>query len=283
MTSASLRRWRNILLGVMLLSALGCVCMISLWIIVDDAFAEPVLIELLLLSAYSFTAMLCMNLLCRGRTRALMWIGVCASAAAMLAWQPVMIAEWMQRWGAWYELPAIVAGTWCSCVAGWCALFAGLHAVPARSLASQIVTIATLLTAAMTGILIMLAVLQPRVSDSFAGAIAIFSMLTGVGLLASLGLSFMSLVRNTGTGETLASKVMIALKCPRCASEQTVRAGLSRCEQCGLRLEINVEEPTCECGYQLYQLTSDACPECGRQIPETDRWSGVMREQPGVG
>ena len=49
--------------------------------------------------------------------------------------------------------------------------------------------------------------------------------------------------------------------------------GPARCAECGLHITISVEEPRCTCGYLLYHLESDQCPECGRTIDEADRWA----------
>ena len=51
--------------------------------------------------------------------------------------------------------------------------------------------------------------------------------------------------------------------------------GHAKCGSCGLRIRITVEEPRCSCGYLLYRLEGDTCPECGREIPEQDRWAAV--------
>ncbi len=49
--------------------------------------------------------------------------------------------------------------------------------------------------------------------------------------------------------------------------KQTIELGGSACKACGLRIEVRAEEPRCrQCGYLLYRLTSDTCPECGTPI-----------------
>lgn len=59
----------------------------------------------------------------------------------------------------------------------------------------------------------------------------------------------------------------INLVCPRCRKRQKLPLGDSRCRYCDLRIHVRVEEPRCtQCGYLLYKLTSDACPECGAAI-----------------
>jgi uncharacterized membrane protein len=59
----------------------------------------------------------------------------------------------------------------------------------------------------------------------------------------------------------------IQLQCPGCQAKQTLPLGDSKCSECGLRFQIKVDEPRCEtCGYLLYRLKSDRCPECGTPI-----------------
>jgi len=60
----------------------------------------------------------------------------------------------------------------------------------------------------------------------------------------------------------------VVLSCPRCRRKQTIGLGGATCKACGLRIDVRVEEPSCaNCGYLLYKLTSDVCPECGTSIP----------------
>ena len=73
--------------------------------------------------------------------------------------------------------------------------------------------------------------------------------------------------------ESIATKVTLEFSCPRCRAEQQLPTGLVRCDACGFALLIEIQEPRCTCGYQLYRLQSDQCPECGREVPEADRWA----------
>ncbi len=73
--------------------------------------------------------------------------------------------------------------------------------------------------------------------------------------------------------ESIATKVVLEFCCPRCHAEQQLPTGLGRCDACGFTLLIEIQEPRCECGYQLYRLESDQCPECGRKVAEADRWA----------
>tara|TARA_E500000318_G_scaffold1676_7_gene2307 strand:- start:66862 stop:67686 length:825 start_codon:yes stop_codon:yes gene_type:complete len=71
----------------------------------------------------------------------------------------------------------------------------------------------------------------------------------------------------------LGESIEVELTCPRCDHAQTIRSNRdARCDHCRLKLKIVVEEPRCSCGYLLYQLESDTCPECGSAIAPDDRW-----------
>jgi hypothetical protein len=63
----------------------------------------------------------------------------------------------------------------------------------------------------------------------------------------------------------------ITLFCPRCQTKQTLPLGDAACKTCELLLSIKAVEPRCPaCGYLLYQLTSNKCPECGAPVREAN-------------
>jgi hypothetical protein len=72
--------------------------------------------------------------------------------------------------------------------------------------------------------------------------------------------------------ESIPERAKLRLACPKCRVEQTLPGGLVKCTACGFAMLIEIEEPRCACGYLLYQLKGDMCPECGKTIPEQDRW-----------
>lgn len=78
--------------------------------------------------------------------------------------------------------------------------------------------------------------------------------------------------------ESIASRVKILLECPKCAQRQELSSGNVRCSDCKASIFIEIEEPRCECGYLLYQLQGDVCPECGRTVPDSEKWELVASE-----
>ena len=85
-------------------------------------------------------------------------------------------------------------------------------------------------------------------------------------------------------GETVPWRFDMRLACPRCGFEQSMpvtgTGEGSRCERCRLRIRIDVDEPRCACGYVLYKISGDRCPECGREIAEADRWLADRTDPP---
>jgi hypothetical protein len=75
----------------------------------------------------------------------------------------------------------------------------------------------------------------------------------------------------------------VKLTCPRCEHQLSIRSNReARCTHCRLKLKVTVEEPRCSCGYLLYQLESDTCPECGEPIAPEDRWVSVGESLTGT-
>ncbi len=73
----------------------------------------------------------------------------------------------------------------------------------------------------------------------------------------------------------LGSSIPVSITCPRCQSTVEARSNKeSRCSSCRLKIRVEIEEPRCACGYLLYELESEVCPECGKGIAEEDRWQG---------
>jgi hypothetical protein len=282
--TALLLRARFVFLLLMLLAIGASALIIITWIVNGDSFGEFWLMATLLLGAYAFVSLLCVNLLCRRRRDVAGWIGLGTALLALIIWHPVGWIE-IYMWRAGFNTQSLIlAGTMCSAAAVWCGLYAVFRAHTWVNLGGQIAMAITLALAAVFGMMTFIAGASAPRQDAFWAVFGIVGLLGMCGLLATMSLALMSRVRATGTGETISGKVLVDLHCPRCASAQQMRTGLSRCTNCGLRIEIIVEEPVCVCGYQLYQLTGTTCPECGREIPESDRWAvhAEKTTEPGI-
>lgn len=69
------------------------------------------------------------------------------------------------------------------------------------------------------------------------------------------------------TSAYLADIKAVSMVCPRCARKNEAPLGQSRCQGCGLILLVQVAEPRCvKCNYNLLDLRSPVCPECGEPI-----------------
>jgi hypothetical protein len=84
---------------------------------------------------------------------------------------------------------------------------------------------------------------------------------TDIALLVGLTMLFAFSRRRIVSG---ADERATALSCPRCRSNVTAGAKEARCGACDLRFRLEIIEERCTgCGYSLYGLTMDRCPECG--------------------
>jgi hypothetical protein len=135
---------------------------------------------------------------------------------------------------------------------------------------------ASLISGLLTGVLIAVII----ISEGFWGLDDFVVRLIGMGLLATAGTSicagaiaiFGPKPEDEDPGLIDAS-IPVSMTCPRCRSLVDIHSNKDcRCPSCRLKIRVEVEEPRCSCGYQLYQLDSDTCPECGNMIDEQDRW-----------
>ncbi len=70
------------------------------------------------------------------------------------------------------------------------------------------------------------------------------------------------------------TSIPINLTCPRCQSTTQAQSNKdARCQTCNLKIRIQIQEPRCTCGYLLYQLNANTCPECGKKTPISEQWT----------
>ncbi len=132
------------------------------------------------------------------------------------------------------------------------------------------------ISAAFSGLIIIVGLLN----DGFYDWDDAVLRLLGIGLVFAAGASIATgaiaiFGPKAGDDEPglLGESIEVGLTCPRCDHAQTIRSNRdARCDHCRLKMKVVVEEPRCSCGYLLYQLESDTCPECGKSIDSKDRW-----------
>lgn len=116
-------------------------------------------------------------------------------------------------------------------------------------------------------------IIPRRWFEDFMGVSILIGIASMIGLMITHSIARAFSRKQRANPESLGRRVRLRLTCPRCANEAEMPTGFSKCASCGGVLEIDVEEPRCACGYLLFQLVGDRCPECGRDVPDDQRWT----------
>jgi hypothetical protein len=220
----------------------------------------------------------------RRRLSAWMWVGMVSAGVAFLLW---MLLIWGEALLSGYQddLVAQTVGT-LSIIA--CALGpVGLISLP--KLHARWPRVLRRVVYGCVAIFVLLCSFMYWFEDDLHGtaeevlwrSIGVFAILSAVGIIVIPVLwKLQGLQEQTFT--TVSKRLALRLTCPRCASEQQISTGSGTCQNCGLRFRIDVEEPRCACGYLLFQLQGERCPECGRLIPWKDRWANAEEPAPAA-
>lgn len=182
------------------------------------------------------------------------WVGVAAATAASVM---MVIHIWVGG-PSEEEIFSLFVAT--SCFVG----FANAALLVPLSSGQGWLRTATLLAGAATAVFAEMIVfeLETGFTERLTSAAAI---LTGCGSVALLVLARLN--RSVDFESLPDEFVNIIVQCPRCRRKGAIDLGGATCSACGLRIEVRIEEPRCKgCGYLLYKLVSDRCPECGRTI-----------------
>lgn len=242
--------------------------------------AEELLGTAALIAAFSVVALLCAIVLEKRQLRTylahLSWTGIGCAAAALATW---LILLWFDRYlRGWDEETMIRAGGTFTILAIVIAQAGLLSLVRFHGRAAYWVRWSTV---GISGLLAAYGITLVWWFDWIDDMIDEEFLFRGLGVLIILSLCGtvitpilwkIEAVRRAGSVESIPVKVRLELTCPRCQKRQVITSGPAKCAECGLRITVGVEEPRCVCGYLLYQLGSDRCPECGREITESDRW-----------
>jgi hypothetical protein len=207
----------------------------------------------------------------RERLVGLCWVAIAASGGAMTTWSllvaadpPWQVAEDLMRWAMTCSGVCVVTVY----TGGFLALrtrSAGL-----RSARWVFVGLTWLFVAATLAGLWLAQPLTKAVPERVLLGLGFAIGGTGAAGLAGSAvvrmLILLTAMRQRARHESLADRIQLELECPRCGAELSVPAGPARCPSCRFTMMIEVEEPRCECGYLLYDLAGDQCPECGRAV-----------------
>jgi hypothetical protein len=141
----------------------------------------------------------------------------------------------------------------------------GLLALARLPRSHEWVRIVTVLAIGLLAILIIgLIIAEPRSDDWF----RVLGVLAIIDVCGTIAVPILHRVHALQRKEQVVThEHVLALTCPRCRKTQELPEGRSKCGQCGLRFVIEIEEERClKCGYLLYRLESEVCPECGTPI-----------------
>ncbi len=238
---------------------------------------EQILFSTVLFGLYSLLALCCSIVMEKRRLVTLMWLGIAGAAAGLGLWLAVIWLEPLIG-GRTEENLVRAAGTFTTPAV----LFAqcGLLLLPRLDgLWAAVMRRGTIVVSAMLAATIVLGIwwwdwiVDYLDDDLIARGMGVMGILTACGTVITPIVWKVQAVHRVESVVSIPSRLHIEVKCPRCHTQQELHIGPGKCEHCGLRITIHVEEPRCVCGYQLYRLESERCPECGREVPETDRWA----------
>jgi hypothetical protein len=227
----------------------------------------------LLVGGFSMTSLACAVVLGRRRAIPMMWFGIGASLAALAIWLFEMWAEPQRFWGYEAEETIFRIGGTATLFAVWMAHAGLLTLLTIRRREFRAARLATHVLGSVLAALILRFLWNEPSGNAWEKSLSITSILVGCGTVVTPVLALIEFLQRRGRPESIGERVSVHVVCPRCGEAQPMRAGGAKCRRCGLKITIDLEEPRCDCGYLLYRLEADRCPECGRAVAPEDRWT----------
>lgn len=245
-------------------------------------FTGEVLWSTATVGLYSLLATICAIVIERSkRASDYRVLGVVGIGASVFATGVILIqiwAEWILD-GVAAEDVRVKSVVTATCLGVVCA-HVGLYA-PARLLGvGRVLKMVTVGAGVVFGVLLSVVIWAELDEDWVGRGMGALGILVVMGsAITPIVWKMQSLRRRAHATPSLRKGFTIRLACPRCGMEQAVAVGEGKCARCKLEIRVEVEEPRCVCGYELLGLKGARCPECGREIPEGDRWAVVGEEK----
>lgn len=263
-----------------MIGSLSLAALLGIWAVLMPRFGalqEKVLLTSVLVGVYALPALGCAFVMHRNRLRPIMWIGIVSAGLSLAIWL-LMIWEAVNYWSATWEL-LLKSGLSFTVATIWAAHLGLLMLLRLAHPGSRIVRLLTLFVVAMLAALVLGVIWTEYDHDHLLRILGVEAILASCGTLITPILRVIEVLKARAGAESIPSRVLVDLTCPRCKMRQRLAAGHTQCDSCGLRIGLDIEEPRCTCGYLLYRLTGEKCPECGRVIPEQDRWAAVSDDE----
>ena len=234
---------------------------------------DELLATIAMLAAYTVAACV-IGVAFRPRSRLVAWLCIVPLALSFVLFQALLWFDSALDWSA-EENVAKLGGT--CLILSAVLLYDGLVRLPAlHTPSARVLRIGGTIVAALAGLALCSAIWIDFFQEDF--TLKTFGVLTALAigtLFAIYVLAGLAKLRQARAGDSALSAltVPVSLTCPRCSNANEVPSNRpARCAHCNLRLTVQIDEPRCACGYLLYQLESDTCPECGRDVPQHERW-----------
>jgi hypothetical protein len=197
------------------------------------------------------------------RKRLNLWavrLGVLATGAAVALSLARIWVTWNLR-QAWPLDDEAIGTAWV--VASAVCFATAMHAWRAHPKLRWLRLLVTCLIAASAAMIIIIIWNYTSHSDEFFGRLTmVVTLLAVCGIAVHGTLSF--LLRPAVAAAGPRTSIDLELRCPRCREDLTLPAGPSACPHCKTRFDIRVTPSAClRCNYDLSNLPTPTCPECG--------------------
>lgn len=256
----SSRRFRLLLLaavGLWAVVSLGSVLVIAVNITGYRMVFDQLVPAVLAFAFFTLLIVFCVHLACLQRWPVAPLVGIVLSAAALVITQVLM-------WGDLTWAVENALARWNMAVGAWATLMPWLCLLDMARLRRRWAWVRKVAQAAALILVVIITVCFGFELLAFEEIALIFAaaILAAGAALCVLGLHWLS---GTPTGERpVNTPPLLSVTCPRCGQVQHLPVGRSACGECRLVFRIELEEERCaKCGYVLYNLVADCCPECG--------------------